>query len=69
MTKQERKGRQGPKALTKQTVGDARVLFLEPMKLSGNTVMHITKEGVDPSSASNHLLEFTVPGYDMSRFS
>ena len=69
MTKQQRKGLQGPKPLTKQTVGDAQVLFLDPMKLSGNIVKHITSKGVSPRSASTHPLEFAVPGYDMSNFS
>ena len=71
MTKQQRKGLQGPKPLTKQTVGDAQVLFLDPMKLSGKIVEKAISagEGASPRSASTRPLEFVVPGYDMSQFS
>jgi hypothetical protein len=71
MTKQERKGLPGLKPVTKQTVKDAQVLFLDPMKLSSNIVKHeLSKHHrAPPRSTSNHPLEFAVPGYDMSRFS
>jgi hypothetical protein len=57
--------------VTKQSLKDAQVLFLDPVKLSSNIVMHKSSEHpqAPPRSASNHPLEFAVPGYDMSRFS